>query len=248
MRSYMLLGVLIVGVGVACSGKKSSSSSSPAQQQAAALPSTVTADASTANRQPPPRRVLAPIAVDEVGGLLVGPEGSRNVKPVQKAPMGERIEAAFCMDAGEVPALAEQLKQKLTAAGWQAVFTRANPTNPERFGVSAQKQPYMLTGVIQRGNWPDCVADKGQTYIALGVHKLDLSGVITGGQPGVAGPMIPPGHPAIQYQPPGVPPIQPNMIPQPGHHHPAAGHPDPATGTGAPAPAGGAATPATPKL
>jgi len=213
-----LLCVLALAPGLGC--KKKSESKNQAPKQAAATTPTV-----PANRPPPVRRTLGVISVDEVKALLPTPDGSRVLKPVAKAQVGERVESAFCYNNGQLTDLAEKVKAKLTAAGWTMVTTREHPQLKDRVGVSAQKQPYILTGTLQRGQWPDCVGDKGQTYVSLGIHKIETQAMpanmppgappsmmgATGGAPG----KMPPGMNPMMGRPPfapGAPGMQPGAM------------------------------------
>jgi len=138
------------------------------------------------NRPPPVRRQVAPITLDEVKDMVPAIDGARVIKAAQHAQMGERIEAAYCFESTDLAAVAEKVKGTLSGAGWPNLMTRQIPQVQDRIGISGNKAPYVLTGTVQKGTYPDCEKDKNQIYVTFGVHKI-----IT--QPGAApgGPMAP---------------------------------------------------------
>ncbi len=175
-----------------------------------------------ANKRNPPnvRKVVTPITTDEVTPLLPTPQGARVVKEPSKAQYGERVEASFCFDEGEVAALGETLKTTLTDSGWGAIVMRENPTVKDRTNLTAQRPPFMMTGSLQRtAAVAECSQDKGQTLLTLNVHKQiprPTSGLPVGRQPGLMRPMagprpIPPSLQPVAPRVPaeGTPPVTP---------------------------------------
>jgi hypothetical protein len=162
------------------------------------------------NRPPPMRRQVVPITVDEVKAMIPTLEGGKVMKPVGKAERGERVETTMCFEKGELLAIAEQLKAKLTAAGWPTVNVRQHPQITDRVGVNAHKPPYVFYGAVQRGPYPDCTKDKGQSMVTLSVHKIEsVPGSATPGPrvPGAPGlsPQLPrPMHPVLPHGPAGA--------------------------------------------
>lgn len=121
------------------------------------------------------RPALLPITVDEVKEMVPALEG-RVTKPLAKAQVGEIVQAAWCYDSGEVAEISEKVKEKLAALGWLNVTVRMAPNAPvgkERAGLTGVKKPYLVFGSVQRGPWPDCSGDKGQTYVQLNVRKQE---------------------------------------------------------------------------
>lgn len=230
MKKVLSLVLIISACTFGCSKKKSGDK---AGQPAAANPAVGANPMAGQNRPPQIRRSLGVISVDEVKDMIPAPDGARVLKAMQKAQVGERVEAAFCFNGGELAALGDKVKNKLTGAGWGNVTTREHPQLKDRIGVSAQKQPYILTGTIQRGQWPDCVGEKGQTYVSLGIHKIENhpmpamgpGGAMPGAMaPGMAPPgAMAPGMAAHMAPPPGMVPggVRPVPAMQPKQGAPA---------------------------
>ena len=185
--SKVKLLVGIAALALACGGKKNEAK--PAGDAAAAA----TASAKpTPPRLPGVRRAVAPIAFEDVKDMLPPLDGARVLKATGKAQVGERVEAAYCYDKGELPAIADQIRAKLTAAGWPEIRVRVNPQVPDRIGFTGHKPPYILTGTVQRGMLPDCLKTKGQAYVSVGVHKIEMrEGGPPGPMPGLRAPVQP---------------------------------------------------------
>ena len=191
------LAALVLVVG--CSKKEQK----PAPVAESAKSAAPVVDKAVRTERPKPQ--LEPITVDEVKESVPAPAGARVLKELTKAPQGEIVQGTYCFDNTEVKGAADKVKETLTAAGWQNVTVRENPAHKDRAGITGVRQPYIVFGSAQRGPWQDCVADKGQTYVALNVRKVPQMqmpvggplGGATGGapllQPGMPRPMIPPG-------------------------------------------------------
>ncbi|MBI4512014.1 MAG: hypothetical protein HY698_20450 [Deltaproteobacteria bacterium] len=135
------------------------------------------------------RRTMAPISVGEVSAFFPSPAGARVVKTAAKPQVGERVEMALCYDKGEPGGVAHKVEKSLIDSGWESVTVQEHPQIKGRFGLSARRAPFMLTGAVQRGPWEGCPGDKGQTYVTLGVLKLEIKQVSPGlaESPGVGG-------------------------------------------------------------
>lgn len=195
-KSMVLVAALAVAAG--CGGKKNDAAKA-ADAAATAAPSAKPMPP----RMPGVRRAVAPIAYEDVKDLLPTLDGARVLKATGKAQVGERVEAAYCYDKGELKTIADQIRAKLTAAGWPEIRVRENPQVPDRIGFTGHKPPYILTGTVQRGMLPDCLKTKGQAYVSVGVHKIEMrEGGPPGPIPGMRAPMVP-GAPAA----PGAAPV-----------------------------------------
>jgi hypothetical protein len=172
--------------------KKKDAEPAPAASQ---TPPTATAPkkvdlAAAAQKRPASRSTLVPIAVDEVEKLMPAPAGSRTLKALAKAAVGERVVATYCFDEGELAELMPALEKTYKDAGWDQVTVRPNPKLTDRAFVIGQKAPYTLSGSLQRGAWAECDQTKGQTYLLIGAHHL--SGKLTPGE-ATQKPVGPPG-------------------------------------------------------
>ena len=214
--------VLALALAGACKKKEDTKASSSAAQSAPSGTQPGQIPARTA----PMRRQIVPITVEEVQGMMPTLDGGRVLKAVGKAPRGERVEATICFDkATELTPIADQLKAKLTASGWPTVNIRQHPQITERVGVNANRPPYIFYGSIQRGPYPECSKDKGQTLVTLSVHKIETvqgtfmpNGPRIPGAPGVRGqlpmrpnavPVAPPAPGGAAPPPSSAPPAQP---------------------------------------
>jgi hypothetical protein len=201
MRRFLLSLCLFAVAALAAAGCKKKSSEPPE-------PSASEAPPDPAKRNPPNvRKVVTPITTDEVGPLLPTPDGARVIKEPTKAQYGERIEATFCFDQGEIPALSETVKTTLTGAGWGGIVIRENPTVKDRSSLTAARPPFMMTGNLQKtATVPECSQEKGQTLLSLNVHKQipRPDGLPLGRQPGLMRPL-----PGVRPMPPGLQPVGP---------------------------------------
>jgi hypothetical protein len=123
-------------------------------------------------RQPGTRRGLAPIEPDEVRALLPLPSGARELTPLRKAQVGERVEVVVCMQ-GELAALGAALVAEYGKAGWSGVKYHDNPNAAGRANLSGHKPPYVLFGTLQRGDFDDCAQSGGFVRVTLGAHEIE---------------------------------------------------------------------------
>ena len=100
------------------------------------------------------------------------PEGARTLEEPHKSPIAERVEATYCVTK-DLTVTGDDLKARLSTAGWQGVSTRPHPSIKERLGVVGKKAPYMLTGSLQHSQDPRCSGAKGEVLVSMGVHKLE---------------------------------------------------------------------------
>lgn len=213
MFRFALIALLVVGV--ACSKKKSepapAASETPtaeeggADKPAAADPNAI--------KKPQVRRVLQPVTVDEVKPMLPAVK-ARTVKEAQKAQVGERVEVSWCFD-GELAGTGDAMKTALETAGWTGVIVRQNQKLPDRMNLHGRKEPFIVTGAVQKGAFADCAGDKNQVLVTLNIHKqAPRPAGAPGGlgidvRPGVRpmGGQNPLGNPSLQR--PVTPPVPP---------------------------------------
>jgi hypothetical protein len=165
----------------ACGGKKATPAAADAAP--AAAPDTL-----ERGRPQRARGQLAPITIDEVAPLLVGPEEAATLKALDAARGGERIEASFCMD-GELTAVVKAVEDRVSRSGWGKISVRT--TSAKRATVTASRKPYVLYASVQRGAFAGCDEAAGKTFISMGAHKLVEEPVAPGTPapvPGTVGP------------------------------------------------------------
>lgn len=206
LRSGFAAVALVVGAssalaGAACTRKKEEKSAATADSGAAPRGDRGgSSSAGEARRPPGVRRTLGAISVEEVAELMPTPDGARVVRAPAKAQIGERIEAAYCVDEGRpVAEVAEAVRQKYLSVGWSGAVTRPHATLPDRIAVSAQKPPYTLTGIVTKGGDPSCDGAKHQVFVSLGVHKIELQPIVP------LAPAPPPPLPPFAPGPPSGP-------------------------------------------
>ena len=207
MAMIRVLLSICLAFAFACSKKKSepAASEAPVENAEPAKPAIDPGNL----RKPQVRRVLTPITVDEAKPLIPTIAGARVIKEPQKAQHGERVEASWCFDA-ELTATGENMRVDLEKSGWLGAMVRQNPKMADRMNVSAKKEPFVLTGSVQRGAFADCTADKGQTLVTINVHKQAPrpAGMPAGPNPGIMRPL-----PGDRPSPPGL--QRPAVAPQP---------------------------------
>lgn len=176
MRAHYFAAVVVVGglVLASCGNKKEADK---AEEQAAEPQAPVAAKPADVATAPVPsaqnKGDLAPVGIDEVSGLLPVPTGARVVEAPKRAQVGERIEAAYCVEKGELEASAESLKTQLQEAGWEKMASAAHPTIADRISINGfRPDGYALIGTIQRtADQAECRGDKGMIYISYAVHR-----------------------------------------------------------------------------
>lgn len=183
-RTVLVASTLAAVLGVVGLGGCGKKKDDPKPAEAAPTELAANAKPPQAIRPPGVRRSVAAITLDEVKAMLPALDGARVVKATTKAQVGERIEAAYCYEKGELAGIADQIKAKLTAAGWPEIRVRQNPQVSDRIGFTGHKPPYILTGTVQRAMLPDCLSSKGFSYVAIGVHKIDVRDGTMMGTPG----------------------------------------------------------------
>jgi hypothetical protein len=169
MTRTWIAAALALAVAAAC-GKK-------AEKAEPAKDETETSASETREGNPSPKQRIAqkrppnPVTVEEATPLFAVPEGARQIKAPAQAGNGTRVEAQWCLDDGELEALGQSVSKSLTDGGWTGVNMRANPRVADRMNVSARKEPFVLTGFLQKGSIVDCDGGKGQTLLTMNVHK-----------------------------------------------------------------------------
>lgn len=211
---WIVVAASALAFAPACGGKKNEEkpAANPAQTGQPPAPGAPNATEPAqrpgmpANARPQTYQTVGPITVDEAKDMMPTPDGARVLKAAAKAEAGERVLAEFCFDQGELPAVAEAVKAKYTTVGWLNVTPRPHRNSDVRLNITGQKAPFMLFGQIERGKYPECDGDAGQTYVRVGVHKMETR---TGPPPGVGGPRGPAG-----MRPVGPRPMAPPVVPR----------------------------------
>ena len=176
----------------------------------------------TGSPLPNVRRAIGTITVDEVKPMLPALDGARVLKEPGKADVGQIVNAVWCYDRGEASEALALVEGALKGAGWPAVNWKPHANQQDKFGLQASKPPYVITGSVQRGAFPGCAGDQGQTYVTLGVYKLETR---AGAAPGRPGAPIGPGGVVGAPRPSLVSPRAQGAAPDGGG---AAGTPGPA--------------------
>jgi hypothetical protein len=163
MRRSLLIGAVLLA-SIACKKDK------PVEATAAEV---AEPEARPPNKrvQPAVKNVVTAITVDEVKPLLGDLPGAKQVKEPAKAAHGERVEVQYCFAQGELLSIGDTVKSSLTGSGWHGVALRANPKVADRMNLGARREPFMLTGRVERGAFPDCEGENGKTLVTLYIHK-----------------------------------------------------------------------------
>jgi hypothetical protein len=204
MRSLLVCLIL-------CGGCKKKEETKPAEPAATPAPETPAPRPAPGEGRPAMRRQVVDVSVEEVKAMMPTLDGGRTLKPIQKAERGQRVEMTMCFDSDDMNALAEKVKGKLAEVGWPTVNLRQHPQITDRVGVNANKPPFVFYGSVQRGPYPDCTKDRGQTLVTLSIHKIEtVPGGVTPVGPRVPGaPGMRPTVPRAPMTPPaGQPPPQ----------------------------------------
>src|SRR5262249_23536909 len=123
MRAFVLGCILLA----ACTQKKPAPAAKAAPAPAAKAAPAPGPHVLTGPRQPNVTPRVAPIAPDEVQGLLPDPAGARVLQPVAHAEIGQRIEGGWCFDSGTIADLGAALTRQYAAVGWQELAVHVNP-------------------------------------------------------------------------------------------------------------------------
>lgn len=120
--------------------------------------------------------------------LALMPDGARLLEPLTMTSATERAELTYCMNTDSVAMASLAVQHRLERAGWRDIQTQEAPTRQHRLAIWAQKKPYVLTALIERGPMPSCSGEANQTHVSLGIHRPRG---VTVGASGLFNPKLP---------------------------------------------------------
>jgi hypothetical protein len=168
----MTLVVFVVGLASVACKKKSDHEAAPAAAPAAGRPAAdteATPPPARPNRQNYPRLSLATLTVDEIAPMMPKAKGKPIADPIVQAG-GRQVRQSFCLDAGELEAIAGDIQKELTANGFTASPPRKRGKEDKpRVVVSGQKGEYRVSVNVIPSINPAC---KGKPEALITFHRV----------------------------------------------------------------------------
>lgn len=180
MMTFMLRPAfaVLLGLSLSLSGCKKKETAKPAVHDAGSAQS-------TSERAPAFQRFEDRIDTRQTGFETVTAEELEPIVPTlansvpngnpMRTSRGRRVNIVHCHDGSDLAKVRADLEAKLRELGWDNIKDRkprkGNFGHKELVKLVAEKAPYRLTAVVQRGNFYNCRESEGKVKVVMAFFK-----------------------------------------------------------------------------